>query len=47
MVAGEISTGSQSGAVSVLVTATERFGANQTLLILVKVSKCTNRSSRW
>ena len=36
---GEIISGSQTGEVSVLVTAEEHFGTNQTLVLLVKV-KC-------
>ena len=36
---GEIMSGSQTGEVSVLVTAEEHFGTNQTLVLLVKV-KC-------
>ena len=35
--AGEIMSGSQTGEVSVLVTAEEHFGTNQTLVLLVKV----------
>ena len=34
---GEIMSGSQTGEVSVLVTAEEHFGTNQTLVLLVKV----------
>ena len=35
--AGEIMSGSQTGEVSVLVTAEEHFGTNQTLVLLDKV----------
>lgn len=38
--AGDIVSGGQAGSVFVLVTAVERFGTNQTLLLLVKVTLC-------